>query len=91
MPLGPDLSLPGASNGSAATPDPSERAEGQTRRCSRCRETKPSSEFSPGHYVCKPCRREEWRRKQRQAAESEDEPAGCRVELRSAAELLAAA
>lgn len=65
-----------ATNESTAARAPAERAEAQRRRCSRCRETKPSSEFSPGHYVCKPCRREEWRRKQRQAAESEDEPAG---------------
>jgi hypothetical protein len=67
-----------ATDGKAATPDPPPSAEPQTRRCSHCRQTKPSSEFSPGHYVCKPCRREEWRRKQRQAAESEseDEPAG---------------
>jgi hypothetical protein len=70
--------LPEATNGKPATPDPPPSAEPQTRRCSHCRQTKPSSEFSPGHYVCKPCRREEWRRKQRQAAqsESEDEPGG---------------
>jgi hypothetical protein len=69
---------PEATHGKPATPDPPASAEPQTRRCSHCRQTKPSSEFSPGHYVCKPCRREGWRRKQRQAAqsESEDEPAG---------------
>ena len=64
-----------ATNGKTAAPDPSRSAEPQTRRCSHCRQTKPNSEFSPGHYVCKPCRREEWRRKQRQAAD-DDEPAG---------------
>jgi hypothetical protein len=65
-----------ATSRSPATPDPPPSAEPQTRRCSHCRQTKRGSEFSPGHYVCKPCRREEWRRKQRKAVESEDEPAG---------------
>jgi hypothetical protein len=61
---------PEATNGSDPSPSPSER------RCSHCRELKPLTAFSPSHWVCKECRRREWReRRHRDADEEAPRPA----------------
>ena len=55
-----------------------ERMRGETseglRTCSACQAAKPAGEFSPGHSVCKACRRvqERDRARRKRAAEASD-------------------
>jgi hypothetical protein len=73
-------SLNGATNGAAATTEPSRTAEVSTKRCSACAVEKPTSEFAAGRAECRRCRADYEKRRAReqrarQAAE-DDEPAG---------------
>ena len=54
-------------------PGPTPKSAPAERRCNRCGETKPASEYAPGRGTCRSCRRAQQREHDRAAALAEAE------------------
>jgi hypothetical protein len=55
-------------------PGPKPKPAPAERRCNRCGETKPASEYAPGRGTCRSCRRAQQREHDRRAALADEEP-----------------